>query len=962
MHLAAVKADGTVLAWGQNSAGQTNVPAGLSGVIALAAGFEHTLALKADGTVVAWGSNSFGESTVPAGLSNVRAISANEATSAVLKADGTIVVWGWAAAAVANFPPGLHDVQAFSLGSNFMLALQSDGTVVAWGGDYPGQLSAPAGLTGVQAISAGYGHALALKNDGTVVGWGLNFFGQASGGAGLSGVKSISAGYRHSAAAVMPSVSFGSQPVMTDGAAKTFTVKNSGAGPLTVSSVSTAGVHAADFSVDTAGLLNSVPALNGQTSFTVTFHPVAIGTRTAVLRVLSDDSDESPFDIVITGNGILSNDATLANLSLSTGTLSPVFSAAVTEYTATVPHSVSNVTLTPVAGHASAVVKVDAAVVASGTPSGDISLTDGLNVIPVLVTAGDGTTTTTYTVSVTRAPGAPETGVQLTTDAPGSAGILTPSIPIRKVVAWGGNSEQQTDVPWDLTDATAIAAGQYHSMALKEDGSVVAWGSNGAYGFIYGTADVPAGLTGVKAIAGGSRHSVALKTDDSVVVWGENSDNQFGVPNGLSALSSIVASGYTTAVLKQNGTVVPWGTPLNGAVGAFPAGLTNVVQIAAGGSHMGAVKADGTVVMWGNPDENYFGAFTVPPGLTNVRSMATSGTYTIAVKNDGTIATWGDPEMLALIPPGLTGVQAAAVSSSHGAVLRNDGTVTAWASPFVPAAGMVPVGLANVSAIAAGDDHTLALCDSRAAPPVSFGVVAVNMLAPEVTFTITNTGNRPLRPGTVVINGPNRLDFSLSPPSFAPVFPGGSATFAVSFIPGGTGSRRAVLTVTSDDPVIPSFDIPLIGTGLTHLEWWRNDRFGTTANTGAAADDADPNHNGIPNLQEYAFQGDPAGLTTGTSILPIASLDAAERRQLVFQRVVIFTGATLTVQASDDMVSWTNLGRSVHGAAYTALVPGAVFTDESGPNTDYFTVKVSDLYPVSDPDHPRRYMRVLVTP
>src|SRR5918912_97430 len=67
---------GTIVAWGNNGDGETNVPAGLSGVSAIAAGFEHTVALKSDGTVVAWGYNGYGETTVPAGLGGVSAIAA----------------------------------------------------------------------------------------------------------------------------------------------------------------------------------------------------------------------------------------------------------------------------------------------------------------------------------------------------------------------------------------------------------------------------------------------------------------------------------------------------------------------------------------------------------------------------------------------------------------------------------------------------------------------------------------------------------------------------------------------------------------------------------------------------------------------------------------------------------------------------------------------------------------------
>jgi alpha-tubulin suppressor-like RCC1 family protein len=59
--------------------GETTVPAGLSGVTAIAAGSYHSLALKSDGTVVAWGGNMNGQTTVPVGLSGVTAISAGAA-------------------------------------------------------------------------------------------------------------------------------------------------------------------------------------------------------------------------------------------------------------------------------------------------------------------------------------------------------------------------------------------------------------------------------------------------------------------------------------------------------------------------------------------------------------------------------------------------------------------------------------------------------------------------------------------------------------------------------------------------------------------------------------------------------------------------------------------------------------------------------------------------------------------
>jgi alpha-tubulin suppressor-like RCC1 family protein len=60
-HSIALKKDSTVVAWGQNNAGQSSVPRGLTNVIQVSAGAYHSVALKEDGTIVTWGNNSFGQ-------------------------------------------------------------------------------------------------------------------------------------------------------------------------------------------------------------------------------------------------------------------------------------------------------------------------------------------------------------------------------------------------------------------------------------------------------------------------------------------------------------------------------------------------------------------------------------------------------------------------------------------------------------------------------------------------------------------------------------------------------------------------------------------------------------------------------------------------------------------------------------------------------------------------------------
>jgi hypothetical protein len=82
---AAAMASGEVIGWGLNNIGQVNIPAGLSGVTAIAAGTFHSLALKSDGEVIGWGRSVEGQLDIPAGLSGVTAIAAGSHYSLALK-------------------------------------------------------------------------------------------------------------------------------------------------------------------------------------------------------------------------------------------------------------------------------------------------------------------------------------------------------------------------------------------------------------------------------------------------------------------------------------------------------------------------------------------------------------------------------------------------------------------------------------------------------------------------------------------------------------------------------------------------------------------------------------------------------------------------------------------------------------------------------------------------------------
>ena len=158
---------GSVIAWGDGSLGDTNVPSGLTNAVAVAGGQNLSVALKADGTVIAWGSNLNGETNVPVGLSNVVAIAAGNAYALALKADGTVTGWGTLGNSVRYaYYAGLTNIADISLGSwDNAAALTRDGRVLLY--DSALTNSSATGINAV-AITSGFYFNEGVANDGSI--------------------------------------------------------------------------------------------------------------------------------------------------------------------------------------------------------------------------------------------------------------------------------------------------------------------------------------------------------------------------------------------------------------------------------------------------------------------------------------------------------------------------------------------------------------------------------------------------------------------------------------------------------------------------------------------------------------------------------------------------------------------------------------------------------------------------
>ena len=164
---------------------------------------------------------------------------------------------------------------------------------------------------------------------------------------------------------------------------------------------------------------------------------------------------------------VLSNNANLSNLTLSSGVLTPVFASGTVTYTAAVSNATTTIKITPFTSDAAAFVKINGTAVASGSATASLPLAVGANVINAVVTAQDGTTIKTYKLTVTRAKS-------------NNAGLSSIKLsPLSTLTSTSGPASVNyvTSVAPGVTSVTITSTVQVAGATIKVNGVTVAGGA-----------------------------------------------------------------------------------------------------------------------------------------------------------------------------------------------------------------------------------------------------------------------------------------------------------------------------------------------------------------------------------------------------------------------------------------------------------------------------------------------------
>ena len=249
-------------------------------------------------------------------------------------------------------------------------------------------------------------------------------------------------------------------------------------------------------------------------------------------------------------------------------------------------------------------------------------------------------------------------------------------------------SEKEILHPLD-SDVVQIFSNQIAFAALKKDGSVFSWGQKDGVGEWKSNTSIDdptwyvlsddINLSNITKISSTQRAFAGVKEDGSIICWGTGSYGG-STPNIVGKVSDIYSNGYAFAAIREDGSVVTWG---NSGYGGDSSKVSDqlssdVIRIYSTHKSFAALKSDGSVVTWGDDlsggDSSNVAEF-LSGGVSEI--YATDDAFA-AINNEGSATSWGGNGLSDDLQTRLNGISKISTSSGAFAALTKYGYVINW--------------------------------------------------------------------------------------------------------------------------------------------------------------------------------------------------------------------------------------------------------------------------------------------